>query len=348
MRRGILAGERCAGCAGRAPAVARRTSRSPRTRVAPTAPARCGRSHSPNENQSQALTGLTGHPARRQLEVEAITPTPGFTAQIVRDQSGARDGALLAGRQHRAPISSACSSSPARYGTSDGDLQLVAVQTFADGSAEDMAGHGRDPRRQASPHRRLRQHGGAPSAGVAIVLALAAAVRSGLVGVEGIAPRARLIALRRRAGAHPRGAVAGRLRGDTRTCCATHPRKGSVVQDRAPVVLPGKASTRRCGRSREGRCVIDSKGNNVMAGTGQDGAGRRADAGDPPPARPARRRLHRALEHRLDGRPHRDRGLPVRRRQRPGAGPGGLVLGQLGGTGTTSRRAPPTSPGCCS
>lgn len=70
-----------------------------------------------------------------QLAIEGVVPAPGFTAKVVRDQSGRATGLSWQGG----------SIPPDQVGTfqfsgsvpdSVGDLRMVAVQTFADGSTK--------------------------------------------------------------------------------------------------------------------------------------------------------------------------------------------------------------------
>ncbi len=169
MRRGILAAVVLAALA--APATAQAHVEITPDEVAPGAGA-LWTITSPNENQSQALTGLTVT-LPDGLEVEAIAPTPGFTAQIVRDQSGHATALSWQGGSI-APDQLGLFQFSGSVGTSDGDLQLVAVQTFADGSQKTWRGtaviHVGSESTAASDST-ARALGG-----VAIVLALAAAV----------------------------------------------------------------------------------------------------------------------------------------------------------------------------
>ena|SRR5437763_8829094 len=87
---------------------------------------------SPNENQSQDLTGLRVT-VPDGLTVAEIADAPGFTAQIVRDQSGKAVALSWQGGKVAPQHLAVFQFSGADSG---GSMALTAVQTFADGGTK--------------------------------------------------------------------------------------------------------------------------------------------------------------------------------------------------------------------
>jgi uncharacterized protein YcnI len=82
----------------------------------------------------QAMTGLR-ITIPEQLAIEGISPAPGFTGEVVRDQSGRATALSWQGGNipsEQVGLFQFSGSVP----DSVGDLRMVAVQTFADGSTK--------------------------------------------------------------------------------------------------------------------------------------------------------------------------------------------------------------------
>ena len=122
---------------------------------------------SPNENESQDLTGLRVT-VPDGLSVAEIADTSGFTAQIVRDQSGRAVALSWQGGKVAPQHLALFQFSGADSG---GDLTLTAVQSFADGSTKVWKPELTAASGTSSGSDNVARVG----AGIAVVIALAAA-----------------------------------------------------------------------------------------------------------------------------------------------------------------------------